>query len=379
MMHQENVYQPSFSPAPVSEEYIISPANKTLLVAVYREPNENAELLKRLPADTTVAMIARVESWLFVRIAPGEHGFIRASDARPLRAPEADTSMVSLSDGELPQPSPMPYVVSPSVLSQSVSVFSEPSLNVPVIGNLDAGARIEVISQNASWLYIQYTPEQRGYIVAGNARPATTEELNDRIAISAPVVRSTSNLPQVSASAASWPIVKPPSPLITLPLHYVTRSSLGTTVPVFREPDSSTQAFARLEPGTEIKVIWKSVLWLCIQRAPGEYGYIRQADARPLGASSRTGSSTSSANSNNSKAKARPWFRSTWTSLIMGIACFIIAAIVASIEEQTCVFIFCQTVHPFTQDAQILNVLGFISLGFSFICLIAALIIRASP
>lgn len=464
-MQQENVYQSSPSPAPASKEYSISPANKALLVPVYREPDENAELLKRLPADTTVAMIAPVNSWLFVRLAPGEHGFIRASDAHPLNAPEADASAIASPVAVASQSPLLPYIVSPTTSSQSVPVFCEPSLNVPVIGNLDAGARIEVISQDASWLYIQFSSEQRGYIVAGNARPATEDELIDsEAASSSDVVRSISNAPyplisprryiikptvgvraaifreadqnseilgtlepdtivevvwiserwlgiqrspgeygyirrvnarpartdelgksevvatpKIPASATPWPVVKPSYPLITPPLRYVTQLSVGLSVPVFREPNSNTKAFTHLKPDVEVKVVWKSLLWLCIQRGPGQYGYIRQADARLWGTSPRTGSSTNKAGSNDGKAKARPWFRTVWTSTITGIASFILAAIAASIEEQSCVFIFCQTVHPFTQDAQVLNVLGFLSLGLAFVSLIVALIYRASP
>jgi hypothetical protein len=415
-MQQEHIYQSPLLADMEPEEYVVSPASKTMLVPVFREPDEAAPLLKRLPADTIVTTIARVDSWLFVRIAAGEHGYIRANDARSLNAPETDADAESSSTEEPPQTALLPYIVDPSAASQSVPVFCEPSMNVPVIGNLDAGARISVISQDASWLYIQISPEQRGYIVAGNARPATDEELNSSEAAPVPdAVRSTSNppyprivprryiikptvglraaifreadqnsemlgtlepdtiveviwvserwlgiqrspgeyayirkvnarpartgeldkiegtsIPEISAADAPWPVVKPPYPLIVPPLRYVTKLSVGLSVPVFREPDSSTKAFAHLSADVEVKVVWKSLLWLCIRRGPGEYGYIRQADVRPWGTSPRAGSTTNKAGSNDSKAKARPWFGATWASVIFGIACLILGAILAS-------------------------------------------------
>ncbi len=69
-MQQGNVDQSSFLSSTAPEQYRISPAMKTLLVPVYREPDENAPLLKRLPADTTVTVIARAAPWLFIQFAP---------------------------------------------------------------------------------------------------------------------------------------------------------------------------------------------------------------------------------------------------------------------------------------------------------------------
>jgi len=337
---------------------------KTLLVPVYREPDENAPLLKRLPADTTVTVIARADPWLFIQFAPEEHGYIRASEAHPLHAQEPDSNVASLPALELSQTPLLPYIVSPSTASQSVPVFCEPSLEATAIGNLDAGARVEVISQDASWLYIQFSSEQRGYIEASHARLAGTEEASSSEEASTPkTVQST---------------VKLPHPLINPPLSYVISPVIARRAAVYREAKQGSELFGFLEPDTIVEVVWKTELWLCIQRSPGEYGYIRQFDARPLRAGSRTSGSTSNAGSVNSKAKARPWFRTTSVLLIFGILLLIIGAILGSIQEQVCVFIFCQTTYPFTQAAQTCYVFGSILLGAGGITLITALVIRAS-
>ena len=349
---------------------------KTLLVPVYREPDENAPLLKRLPADTTVTVIARADPWLFIQFAPEEHGYIRASEAHPLYPRDSDASPTSSPVIEPSQTSLLPYIVSPATSSLSVPVFCEPSLNAQIIGNLDAGARVEVISQDASWFYIQFSPEQRGYIEANHAHLAGAEEL----------IRSEEAL----APKIIWSEVKQPYPFITPALRYIVSPTGGGRAAVYREANQGSELFDFLEPDTIVEVIWKSEFWLCIQRSPGEYGYIKAMDATPFsgkekpyrstyssGLSPRMGYSTGSYN--DSKAKARPWFRAT--RLLIGFGIFLLfgGAILGSIQEQVCAFIFCQTTYPFAQLAEVCYVFGFILLAIGVVTLITALVIRASP
>lgn len=547
-MQQEPIYQSPLLADMDPEEYVVSPASKTMLVPVFREPDESAQLLKRLPADTIVTAIARLDSWLFVRIAPGEHGYIRASDARSLNAPE---TVADAESSPVEGPSPialLPYIVDPSAAPQSVSVFCEPSLNVPVIGSLDAGARIEVISQDASWLYIQFSPEQRGYIEVANARPAEANELlPNPIIISTPshyvvkpasgrraavfreasqsselfaflepgttvevewesefwlriqhspgkygyirqidakplgtssrasastngtgsnVVRWTSKAPyplisprryiiksvvglrtavfreadqsseilgdlesdtivevvwiserwlgiqrspgeyayirrinarpartgelgRGESSNGSAPTVKPPHPLMSQPLRYVISPTLSMRIPVFQEASRDSKILEYLEPETIVEVVWKSEIWLCINRSSGEYGYIKAMYASPFSRRWEAGKSTyasglsvnaryNATSYNDGRAKARPWFRAT--RRLFGTSMFLLigGTILASIQEQTCAFIFCQTTYPFAGVAVVCYVIGFILLVICVITLITALVIRAS-
>ena len=441
---------------------------KTLLVPVYREPDENAPLLKRLPADTTVTVIARADPWLFIQFAPEEHGYIRASEAHPLYPRDSDTSAASLPALEPSQTPPLPYIVSPATSSLSVPVFCEPSLNAQIIGNLDAGARIYGISQDESWLYIQFSLEQRGYIEASNAHLAGAEELDRGGAASIPrVVQSTAKAPypllnprryiikptvgvraavfreanqnseilgtlepdtivevvwiserwlgiqrspeeygyirrvnarpartgelgRAESSNGSTPAVKPSHPLMSQPLRYVVSPTLSMRIPVFQKADRDSKILEYLEPETIVEVVWKTEIWLCINRSSGEYGYIKAMYATPFSGKEKPYRSTYSSGLSprmvystgsyiDSKAKARPWFRATRS--LFGFSIFLLfgGAILGSIQEQVCVFIFCQTTYPFAQLAEVCYVFGFILLAIGVVTLITALVIRASP
>lgn len=245
----------------------------------------------------------------------------------------------------------------------------------------------DTISYEESLPKTQAPPQQSIEIIADNVLPTKAEvsESSEDTSRELPLEKADSLPAQTHLSETETP-----HPLLDPPMRYVLRPLLNIRVPAYMKADQESEIFEYLEPDAVVDVVWKNQLWLCIQRSPGQYAYIKERYARPfqsmkwkeeaqhVASFDSTTRSYSSTNSTNNIVIAKRWFLLSGVSFVLGLVVFFIAAIVASVEERACIFIFCSTTHPFTQQAQALNVLGYILLGIGVITFLIGLAVRSS-
>ncbi len=162
-----------FTIAPLSGTFeIIKDAN------VRSEPRTQGKRLNGLPAGTQVEAVGKEGSWIAIRRAGKDLGFVYEPLLKPISLPPLKRD----SDGRIVDGDDKP--VEPAsgfyVTAADVNVRFGPSTKAAKRGDLDRGVKVEAIgsADDGKWLVVRQDDQELGFVYAETLLPLVNGELN---------------------------------------------------------------------------------------------------------------------------------------------------------------------------------------------------------